>query len=253
MSKIAVVHSFNRAAGRSSLAANLAALLAQAGCRVAAVDSDFQAPSLHLFYGIREGEMAGSLNAHLWGHQPLAQAVCDVSARHGIPAPGRLFVAMSSPRVSDIMKMLTTPYNLDAFANLFARLEDDYQLDYLVVDTPAGLTQETLLVLALAHTLIVIMRPEARDFQASAVAIDVARNLSSPQILLALNPAPAALDAQQARFELEKAYSCSVGAVLPLSQGLMAQASGGLVALESPDDPYTQALSELANRLLSSD
>jgi MinD-like ATPase involved in chromosome partitioning or flagellar assembly len=252
MSKIIVVHSFNRAAGRSSLVANLAALLALEGYRVAAVDSDFQAPSLHLFYGLHEGEAGGTLNAYLWGKQAVAPAVCDVSARHGVPAPGRLFVAVSSPRVSDIMKMLTTPYNLDAFAGLFACLEEEYRLDYLVVDTPAGLTQETLLALALAHTLIVVLRPQARDFQASAVTVDVARNLSNPRILLALNPAPAALDVDQARLELEKVYGCPVGAVLPHSDGLMTQASGGLVTLEAPDDPYSLALNGLVNQLLVS-
>ena len=45
MSTIVTVHSFRRGVGKSSVAVNLAVLLALQGRRVALIDTDFQAPS----------------------------------------------------------------------------------------------------------------------------------------------------------------------------------------------------------------
>ena len=54
MSTIVTIHSFRRGVGKSSLIANLAVLLALQGRRVALIDTDFQAPSIHLFFGLSD-------------------------------------------------------------------------------------------------------------------------------------------------------------------------------------------------------
>ena len=62
MPKIISLHSFRRGTGKSNLVASLAALLAAEGQRVGAIDTDLQSPSLHILFGLGEGDIGHSLS-----------------------------------------------------------------------------------------------------------------------------------------------------------------------------------------------
>ena len=66
--ELIAVHSFRGGNGKSSIAANVAALLAVAGQRVGVVDADIQSPGLHLLLG-RAGKTPGhTLDDYLLGN-----------------------------------------------------------------------------------------------------------------------------------------------------------------------------------------
>ena len=52
MSQVLAVNAFRRGTGATHVAANLAALLAQAGQRVGLLDADFVAPSQHFLFNV---------------------------------------------------------------------------------------------------------------------------------------------------------------------------------------------------------
>src|ERR1041384_4806914 len=79
MSKIISLHSFRRGTGKSNIVANLAALVAQAGRRVGGIDTDLQAPSQHLLFGLAESQITHTLNDYLWGKCDLHQTAYDVT------------------------------------------------------------------------------------------------------------------------------------------------------------------------------
>ena len=50
MSKIISIHSFRGGTGKSNTTANLAALLAAQGLRVAVIDTDINSPGIHVLF-----------------------------------------------------------------------------------------------------------------------------------------------------------------------------------------------------------
>ena len=68
MSQIISIHSFRGGTGKSNSTANLSAMLASLGKRVAVVDTDIQSPGVHILFGMEEEEIKYSLNDYLWGN-----------------------------------------------------------------------------------------------------------------------------------------------------------------------------------------
>ena len=250
MSQVITTHSFGRAAGRSTLSANLAALLAQAGHRVGLVETDFEAPSLFLFFGLEESEIPYTLNHFLWGHCPVEAIAYDVTPQLEILPPGRLVLVPASADISDIMRMIHESYPIEALNDAIQHLIDHFDLEYLLLDTSAGLSQETIVAAALSNTLVVMLRPDAHDYQGTAVAVEIARKLEVPRLMLILNSAPETLDPEQARRELAECYECEVGIVLPYAPEVQATASTGLVVYQFPNCEYSQKLRLLAKDLM---
>lgn len=249
MSKIVLVQSFGRAVGRTTLAANLSAMLALSGMRVGVLDLDFDAPSLHLFLGLPESEITCTLNSYLQNQCGLDDLIYDLSARLEIPLPGGLVLIPSTNSAGEVLRHQKDAYNLESLAQLITYLDENCRLDYLVLDTTAGLTEDTLYEAALSDVLLVVLRPDRHDFQGTAVSVDVARKLGVPKLMLVLNNAPESLDDTQAGEELAGCYECEVGAILPNSEQLLALASSRLMVLEHPDSEYTRRLHQLAARL----
>jgi len=251
MSRVITVHSFRRAAGKTSLVANLCFLLANRGRRVAAIESDFRGPSLNLFFSLPDDEICCYLNDYLWGKcDGIEQVMYDVTPRLGIPSPGRLFLVPASSSVSEIMQILRHPYDLEKLDEAIYQVSKIYQLDDLVLDTSAGLDQDNLLSIALSNTLIMLLRPEKHDFQGTAVTVEVVRNLGISRLLLVLNDIPESLNLEKAQRELKEIYRCEIGAFLPHSEALMVLASAKPLTLVTFDDPYVKQLEQLVARLV---
>ena len=96
MSKIISLHSFRRGTGKSTLVANLTAVLAAEGRRVGVIDTDIQSPGLHLLLGLDEAGTTHTLNDYLGGDCDLQQAAWGHVVRkkepiqNGCIAPGSL-------------------------------------------------------------------------------------------------------------------------------------------------------------------
>ena len=245
MSKVVAIHSFRRSAGRSSLAANLAVLLAIQGRRVGILDVDFQSPTLQLLFDQNPESDSMNLNSYLWGECEIQQACNDISKNLGIKAPGALFFAPASPEAADIATMLRQSYPSERLNDGIQALEDAFTLDYVIFDTAAGISEETLAPIALADSLILLLRPDQQDYQGTAVTLDVAHSLKVADIYLALNYTPSTFDAGKLIQELETTYGCRVGALLPYSERLSTLASRRILALYDPSDAYIQEAQRL--------
>jgi capsular exopolysaccharide synthesis family protein len=133
--------------GRTALACNLAACLAEAGKRVLLVDTDFRQPRLHEMFGL-----AGNV-----GLSSVLAATADpesVTQQSGIPG---LAVLPSGPPPANPAELLASPRLQETLAALGRRY------DFVLLDTPpllhatdpaavAPCADQVLLVLRLAHT-----------------------------------------------------------------------------------------------------
>jgi MinD-like ATPase involved in chromosome partitioning or flagellar assembly len=250
MGTIVTIHSFRRGVGKTSIASSLATLLALRGYRVTLVDTDFQSPSAHLFFGLSEGEISHTLNDYLWDRCDVLSATRSVKAKIIPDASGDLFLLPASGKVADIMQSIHIPPDIDCYVNAFEKLERELSLDVILVDAPAGLNENTLQTIALSDAVVLVLHPDKQDFQGTAVTVDTVRRLQIPDIHLVLNDVSDGLDIEDAQRQLEETYRCGAGMILEHSEELMTLSSSRPFVLEYPSHPLTAQLEALSKKLL---
>jgi septum site-determining protein MinD len=256
LAKIISTHSFRGGTGKSNTTANLAVLIAKAGYRVGVIDTDIQSPGIHVLFRIDPKDFKHSLNDYLWGRCRIEEASYDVTERSignivdGAARP-KLFLIPSSLRTGEIARILREGYDVarlnDGFQDLVAKLN----LDYLFIDTHPGVNEETLLSIAISDALILIVRPDQQDFQGTAVAVELARKLGVPEMLIVVNKVPPETDTISLKKHVENLYKAEVAGVLPLSMEMARTASGDIFVNRFPTHPLTQELKLVEKRLLS--
>lgn len=249
MSKIISIHSFRGGTGKSNTVANLAALLAVAGRRVGVIDTDILSPGIHILFGLDESALRFSLNDYLWGKCEITQAAYDVTPNLGGNIPGRVFLIPASIKAGEIARILREGYDVGLLNDGFRDLVSGLDLDLLIIDTHPGLNEETLLSIAISDMLVIVLRPDAQDYQGTSVTVEVARKLDVPHLALVVNKIPQVFDPDEVKARVEQAYNCEVIAVLPHSDEMMALASSGIFALQHPDHPLSAQLREITARL----
>ena len=249
MNKVVTIHSFRQSVGKSSLTANLASILTLQGHRVGLVDTDFQGASAHLFFGLKDEEIATTLNDYLGNKCEISEAAHDVTDRLGVETEGKLFLIPASTQIGDVMQMLRTSMNIDRFTEGLDALEKKLDLDILLVDTRAGLNENNLMAIAVSNTLVLVLHPDPQDFQGTAVTVDVARRLMVPTIQLVLNDSSPALDPKVVSAELEETYHCGGGLVLNHTEELLALGSSQPFVLVYPEHPLVERIREIAKKL----
>lgn len=247
MSKIISIHSFRGGTGKSNTTANIAALLADRGMRVGVVDTDILSPGIHVLFGVKEGTILHSLNDYLWGLCNMEDAALDITANLGSPVKGKIYLIPSSMKTGDIARILREGYDVGLLNDGYQRLIEQLKLDFLLIDTHPGLNEETLLSIAISDALLIVMRPDAQDFQGTAVTVEVARQLAVPLMLLIVNKTPQIFDSQMVKQRVENSLQCEVAAILPHSDEMMALASEGVFVMKYPDHPMAYILRQVLN------
>lgn len=250
MSRVVAIHSFRGGTGKSNTAANVALLLAAQGRRVAVVDLDILSPGIHILFGLDQADMGHSLNAYLWGNCTLTDAAHDVTPGE-LEGEGRIWLVPSSVQPHDIARVIHEGYDVALLNDGFRSLIKELALDVLILDTHPGLNEETLLSLALSHTLAIVLRPDHQDYEGTQVTVTVARKLKVPNIVLVVNKTPEAFDSAQVRERVATTYGCPVAAVLPHSDDLMALSSAGIFSLRYPGHPITERYRQIAAALMA--
>lgn len=248
MPTIISVHSFRGGTGKSNTVANLASIFAQQGKRVGVIDTDIASPGIHIILGLDHTRVTHSLNDYLWGKCDVTDAAYDVTPAN---TSGKIFLIPSSIKAGEIARVLREGYDVGLLNDGINELVRALTLDVLMIDTHPGLNEETLLSIAISDALVVVMRPDAQDYEGTGVAIEVARQLDVPKMLIIVNKTPRAFDAEAVRARVADAYNCEVAAVLPHSDEWMALASVAPFVARFPDHPITLALKQAATLLVA--
>ena len=83
MTMIISMHSFRRGAGKSLIAANIAAALARTVARVGIVDANLSSPSMHVLFSLTENDVRYTFNDFLRHRCDIEQTAVDVTRRVG--------------------------------------------------------------------------------------------------------------------------------------------------------------------------
>jgi MinD-like ATPase involved in chromosome partitioning or flagellar assembly len=251
MFKLVAVHSFRGGTGKSNTTANLAALLAWTGKRVGIVDTDLQSPGIHIPFGLDQEKVEYTLNSYLWGECDIEAAVYDLTPEAIKQRNGAICLAPGSFKTEEITRIVQEGYDITQLSNGLNTIADRLNLDYVFIDTHPGVNNETLLAMALADVLVMILRPDGQDFEGTAVTVEVAQQLGIPNLMLVINKVLSALDPQSLQKQVEDTYQVPVAGVLPMAEEMMLLGSRGLFCLKYPKHPLTQELIKVVRRVIA--
>ena len=244
------IHSFRGGTGKSSLTANMAALLAAGGQRVGVIDTDIQSPGVHLLFGLTGQKYDNTLNDLLGGNCSVQQAAYDVTPHLGMGVPGQVFLIPASINPGQMAQVLSQGYDAQRLTQSFHQLAEVFQLETLFIDTHPGLNEEALLSMSISDALGVVLCPDPQDYEGTGVTIQVARKLRVPYITLIVNKVPGAYSFQAVKSQVEQTYDCQVCAVLPYAEEMTTFDGNGMFVLRYPDHPVTAALREATMSLM---
>ncbi len=257
MVRIITFQSAREGTGKSTIIANVATLLAANGQRVGVIDADLSTGNLHYLFGLRNTEIPHTFNDYLLGMCSALQTACDVTPQvetlraHTLEKAdsGKVFLLPASSNPQDFRRFLHQDYSVELITDGLLELAQQLALDVLLIDTQAGLKDEmllTLLSMAIADTLTIILRLDHGDYQGSGVLLDVARTLGIPEIRLVVNQMASMIDPTHARTQVAQTYHCPVLAVLPHAEELAILGSADLFVCCYPAHPLTDHFRSMA-------
>ncbi|MEM8603867.1 MAG: MinD/ParA family protein [Cyanobacteria bacterium P01_F01_bin.86] len=249
MAKIISLHSFRGGTGKSNMTANLAAVIAAQGKRVAIIDTDIQSPGIHVLFDMDEDSVGLSLNDYLWGRCTLREAAYDVTPPAIAQANGHIFLVPCSIKMGEIARILKEGYDILLLTKGLHQFCEDFQLDYLLIDTHPGMNEETLLSIAISQELVIILRPDRQDFQGTAVTLQVARKLNAPKISLVVNKLLPKYNPVEVREQISQKFQVSVLGVFLVAEEMIDLGSKGIFVLEYPQHPYTNEMKQVAGEV----
>jgi chromosome partitioning protein len=172
MTKCIAFHSYKGGTGKTTIATNLAALLAKKGYRVFLIELDVYAPSLHAYF---EKEPIKWLNDFLNGTAEVGDVMMDLTptifnTHYNNPVNGKLYVGFCNPKKEEISKLDYGGNQATSKIQLLRRLIllseqiiSDYDADYIIIDTSPGIRYWSINALAIADTLFLTLKMDSLD------------------------------------------------------------------------------------------
>ena len=250
MSKTISIHSFLRGVGKSHIAANVASVLALQGKRVAVLDMNIYAPTLNLLFGLRSLDVKNSLTDYLFGRCTLDSAAYDITPSLGTKPKGKLYVIPAEGRSGESALLLRKGFTVEQLGEGAHQVIRALNLDVLLIDNGAGVNQETMISIAIADSLGVVLRLDKKDYQGTSLVLEIAKELSVPRATLIVNQAPSDYDLSEVKTKVLKAYHSDVAAVLPYSNELATLASDALFVVKYPSHALTKLFKQVGEKLI---
>ena len=175
MKQVITFHSYKGGTGKTTLAANLAALLAKKGNNVCIVDIDVYAPSLHSYFGDSvQNKIKNTLNDYIVGACGVDDLLVQVTpipqmADKGSQS-GKIIGCFSSSKREDILKIEGVKEDknrmnmLKRFINFREELIEKNDIDYVIMDSSPGIRFWAINALALSDIVFLTLKMGDMDF-----------------------------------------------------------------------------------------
>jgi chromosome partitioning protein len=170
-------HSYKGGTGKTTLAVNLAALLAKRGSRVFILDLDVYAPSLQSYFGEEVHKQIGKyFNDYVGGGCEVDDLIMDITPTikgyaKDTPISGSLFACFSSPKREDILKIEGVREDknklnmLKRFIVMKEKLFTEHDADYIILDSSPGIRFWAINALAVADDVLLTLKMGDLDVQ----------------------------------------------------------------------------------------
>lgn len=246
MASVICVNSFRSGTGKTTVALNLAAMLAMRGARVGLVDCNFEHPDLHDRLGMSEASFSHSLSDYLSGKPDLKEAAHDMTSHLGMFPRGALYFTPAASPAHHEKEMLDADFDPARFREGMDELINNLKLDAVVVDARGGLDAGTLPLLVVCDIMVAVMSLDRQDYQGTGVLVDLARRMEMPYITIVVNNVTGLYEPNEVRAEVGRVYNCQVSAVVPHVPTMVAPGETGIQAVDMPDNAAVLALEPVA-------
>jgi MinD-like ATPase involved in chromosome partitioning or flagellar assembly len=253
--KTFALHSYKGGTGKTTLGANLAAILAKQGRDVAILDMDFQAPSLNTLLGITP--TTEYINTFLDEKAIYSEVLTDLSNNLGLL--GRLSVGFSNPDVETIREQLAKDrkWHMQAISRLLVmkqKLEKD-GFQYLILDSAPGVHYSSVNTIVASDVTIIISKIDNFDFEGvDALLTGLYDPLDKETLLLFNKVVPPLLEEphhENVKKTIEDLFSekTKILGYLPCFCEVPLGMGSEIHALTQPDSPFVQHLNKIAKEI----
>jgi len=260
--KTLAFHSYKGGTGKTTLITNLAAYFAKNGKKVCLLDFDLYAPTLTIYF---RKTPRFFLNNLLSGEAEISDVLVDLSPELGLE--GKFFIGFSNPGkedVRDIEIKHEIKWQLAAirrFLSAKKKLFEEYQIDYLFLDTSPGIRYWSINTLATADILLLIMKDNDVDIEGTKKMItDIYDTLTDfgSKYFIVLNKVPGASPKNEYKFEedeknfqedLERSFGAKIVGSIPCFCDIQFSRHEFLFAIEQPEHPFSKKMVTLAERV----
>lgn len=250
MPKIISFHSSRRGTGKSNIIVNIASLLAKEGMRVGVIDADLQSPSAHILFNLEKEEIEKTWTDFLWGKASVEDIVYDISPAGEEFKEGKIYFVPASIEVNSIVHTPHEGFEINRVNEGFVNITKAFELDILLVDTYAGISEETIMSLAVSDMLVIVMRLDQQDYQGTGLLIDIGRQFGVEDISLLLNDIPTIYDTTLISKQFKENYDCEIFSVLPHSPQMLEFGSRGIFVDHYPENPMTEAYRKIIAQII---
>jgi septum site-determining protein MinD len=252
--KFVSFHSLKGGTGKTTLAANFAAMKALEGKKTCLLDFDFRAPSLNMFFRVKPKFW---LNEFLEGKKQITDALTEIK----VAGPGKLAVGFANPSVEAMREMMKKDreWEVKALQRILSAkmLLENEGYDLAIFDTSPGIQYASLNALASSNLIVFIMTKDELNREGLDDVVSKIYKPLGTRIGVVLNKALFCVsegssngngypDTQTAQFaeRTEKQLKCPVWGLVPC---LCEVAMEGMTvhALKDPTHPFVNRLTKV--------
>jgi len=260
--KTLAFHSYKGGTGKTTLISNLAASLAKEGKRVSLLDFDLYAPSLATYF---RKKSACYLYDVLNGSVDISNIMIDISQELNLK--GKLFLGLSSPKKEDVQEIEIRhdlKWQLKAVRRFLAAkksLIENYDLDYVLLDTGPGIRYWSINTLATADFLFLTMKISDMDIEGTKkMTADIYDSLKKfgLQYYIVLNKVPGAAPIEDTGWaeneftlieELENDLNTKVVGTVPCYCDIQFNRHEFLFSINRPTHPFSKKMAILSQQI----
>ncbi len=251
MASSIAIHSFKGGTGKTTITANLAVALVSHGKSVGVMDMDLEGPGLHVLFNVDPDRIMYTLNDVLLDKAQPEDAALPMNDRLGLKGPGNLYFSPASTKIDEMLRTLRTGFEVESFSKAISKLQDRFQLDYLLIDTHPGLENDTLLAMGVCDHLLIVSRLDQQDIFGTGVLVKVASSLGKSTHLV-VNMIPAGLKNSQASKLADgigDQFHTSIVGWFPFSEEVQRSLSRSVFILSERRHSMTAKFQELARQV----
>ena len=261
-------NSYKGGTGKTNTSLNTAVQLAREGNNVCLLDFDFLGPALFAIFGTRNGSY---LNQAFYEEVEIEDVLFPYESPPLNKEGGNLLVGLADPRPETISKVhnYTDDDHREAFARIIEAqeiIEDDYQVDYIIIDTGPGLRRDVANAMIISNAIALILKPTLADLEGTKLVVThmlqgfrdkflglimnrtLDRSWQSHATLTSADAEYNAISENLHNFALEK--DVFILADIPCYCDIARSQSDKVIVLEHPTHPFSQAIADLAKNVV---